>query len=242
MTLRTLAVTVLGLSVVTVAHALPTSQPVGPVSAPEAAEEAHPAHGELMAFLMESPEDEQALRGARVAILAADGVDGFDLQVPRRYLQERGAQVDVIVPRKAGSARTVGTRNPSGEAVEVVFDRYLDEVDPHAYHVVYLPGYRDAAPPLTDTATLAFVQQAVGAGVPVFAIGNGPLVLLQAGLLDQRRATGDAATFLRLALSRAAATDAPMVKDGSIYTSRDAFDLPPLMRQLIGELHKRIPK
>ena len=239
---RYLAVAALGLSFATAAHALPSMQTVRPAPEPEAVEQANPAHGALMAFLLESPEDEHGLRGARVAILAADGVDGFDLEVPRRHLQERGAHVDVIVPRKPGSVRTLGTRNPSGEAVEVTFDRYLDEVDPLAYHVVYLPGHRDAAPPMTDAATLAFVQQAVHAGLPVFAIGNGPLVLLQAGLLDQRRATGDAATFLRLALSTAAATDAPMVKDGSIYTSRDAFDLPQLMRQLIGELQKRIGK
>jgi putative intracellular protease/amidase len=67
-------------------------------------------------------------------------------------------------------------------------------------------------------------------------------VLLQAGLLERRRATGDAATFLRLALSNATATDAALVDDGSIYTSRDAFDMPLLMWRMVDELRERAPR
>jgi putative intracellular protease/amidase len=179
-----------------------------------------------------------------VAILASDGVDGFKLEVPRRYLAERGATVEVIVPRslqRGSGARTLVTVNPSGEEVEVSFDRFLDEADPLAYHAIYLPGHRGTPTTLGGSAGTGFIDRAVRAGRPVFANGNAPLLLLDAGLLERRRATGDASIFLRLALSNATAADAPLVKDGSIYTSRDAFDLPVMMRQLIDELRKRAP-
>jgi putative intracellular protease/amidase len=62
------------------------------------------------------------------------------------------------------------------------------------------------------------------------------LILLEAGLLDGRRATGEPATLLRLALSSAIAVDAPLVSAGAIHTSRDAFDLPALMQSLVDAL------
>lgn len=229
-------------------HAVPARPVERPVQEP-AAETPDPAHVELMRFLLGSPDEPGLLRGARVAILATDGVDGFNLEVPRRYLAERGAQVDVIVPRSAARAsgpatapRVLHTINPSGEEVEVGFDRFVDEVDPLAYQAVYLPGNRSGVPALNGPASVDFIASAVHAGRPLFAIGNAPLVLLEAGLLEHRRATGDATIFMRLALSNAAATDAPLVKDGAIHTSRDAFDIPVLMRQLIVELLKRAPQ
>ena len=226
------------------AAAIPGSQPIGSATEHGETQAPDPVHAQLMRFLLESADDPQELRGVRVAILASDGVDGFDLEVPRRHLVERGALVHVIAPRPvaAGSDRALHAINPSGEETQAAFDQFVDEADPRSYHAVYLPGHRIAAPALTSAASLAFLQQAVRSGRPVFAIGNAPLVLLQAGLLERRRATGDAETFLRLALSNATATDAPLVDDGSIYTSRDAFDMPLLMRRMVDELRERAPR
>jgi protease I len=240
---RWIALAALSFTALTAA-AVPMDRPIGPAAAPSHGEEADPVHARLLRFLLESAEDPQELRGVRVAILAADGVDGFDLEVPRRYLQERGAVVHVITPRPAvaGSERVLRAINPSGEETELGFDRFLDEADARAYDAVYLPGHRIQAQALAGATSLAFLQQAVRAGRPLFAIANAPLLLLQAGLLERRRATGDAATFLRLALSNATATDAPLVDDGSIYTSRDAFDLPLLMERMVDELRGRAPR
>jgi protease I len=224
------------------AYALPVDRPVGSTQEEARVEHADPAHMELMRFLLEAVEDPEALRGARVAIVATDGADGFDLEVPRQYLTERGATVHVIAARTVGAGSgALRVINPSGEEDMADVDRVLDEVDPLDYHAVYLPGYRVAAPAaMTGAVPRAFLQRAVHAGRPVFAIGNGPLVLLEAGLLERKRATGDAETFLRLALSSATATDAALVNDGPIYTSRNAFDMPLLVRQLVVELEKRM--
>jgi protease I len=240
-----IAAVAVAMSLSAVVHAVPVPQLIGPVPQVEANEEVNPAHVELMRFLLEAPEDAQVLRGARIAVLAADGVDGFDLEIPRRYLTDRGAKVDVIVPARAGEMRcerVLRSVNPSGEEDSASFELFIDEVDVRDYDALYLPGHRIATPAMTDAATLAFIQNAVHSGRPVFAIANAPLVLLQAGLLERRRATGDAATFLRLAVSHASATDAPLVEDGSIYTSRDAFDMPALMRELISEVRKRLAR
>jgi protease I len=248
-TKRCILAALLGLSLTGGAYALPVDRPIGSTDEEVHAGPADPVHMDLMRFLLEAVDDPQALRGARVAIVATHGVDGFDLEVPRRYLIERGATVHVIAAHAPnGAASGAAARNalevinPSGEELVSEVDRFMDDVDALDYHAVYLPGHRVAPAAMSGPAPRAFLQRAVHAGRPVFAIGNAPLALLEAGLLERKRATGDAATFLRLALSSAAATDAALVNDGPIHTSRNAFDMPVLVRQLVAELEKRLER
>jgi protease I len=221
----------------------------GPADPNKAAQETQEssAHPDLMRFLFQSVEDPQQLRGYRIAILVSDGVDGFDLAIPQRFLIERGASVQVIAPRPkvtrtAGSGPVVepstqiAVLNPSGEQDVATVDRFLDQVQARDFDAVYLPGNRALSREFDDSLSTRFLQQAVHAGKPIFATGNAALVLLAAGLLEQRRATGDATTLERLAASNAYATDAALVIDGPIYTSRDAFDMPALMERLVGRL------
>jgi protease I len=106
-----------------------------------------------MRFLFQPVEDANELQGYRVAILAVDGVDGFDLEVPRLFLAERGAAVNVIVPRwrqvlqaASGGAlirpkTQIAVLEPSGEEDTASFDRFVDQVRAQDYDVIYLPGY-----------------------------------------------------------------------------------------------------
>jgi protease I len=245
------AVLLLVMSLLGAAHAKPPeSLAIEPTGPGEAAAAVSP-HARLMQFLLQGVEDPDQLRGYRVAILAADGVDGFDLTVPRHFLMERGATVHVIVPRPAKALEAAGSGaivkpktqvavlDPSGEHDQAVFDRFVDQVQAQDYDVVYLPGNRGLSRELAQPPSVGFLQQAESAGTPIFAIGNGALALLAAGLLDERRATGDAATLERLATSSARATDAALVSDGPIHTSRHAFDMPALMENLIATLLTR---
>jgi len=177
------------------------------------------AHAELVRFLLQPVEDPNELRGYRVAILAADGVDGFDLQVPRLFLAERGATVNVIVPRSrqilqaTGSGAVIQAKTqiavlqPSGEKDTASFDRFVDQVRPEDYDVIYLPGHLGDGSGLTEPNSIAFLQAAARAGKPIFAAGNSPDALSKAGLLDR-----------------------------TAYASRDAFGMPALIDTLIATL------
>ena len=177
------------------------------------------AHAALVRFLLQPVEDPDELRGYRIAILAADGVDGFDLQVPRLFLAERGATVNVIVPRSrqvlqaTGSGAVIKAKTqiavlePSGEEDSASFDRFVDQVRPEDYDVIYLPGHPGDGSGLTEASSIAFLQGAARAGKPIFAAGNSPVALSKAGVLD--RAT---------------------------YASRDAFGMPGLIDTLIATL------
>jgi protease I len=205
-------------------------------------------HAQLMRFLMQPVEDPDRLRGYRIAILAADGVDGFDLEVPRSFLAERGATVHVIVPRPASASPAAGSGaptesdtqitvlEPSGEQHTASFDRFVDQVQSCEYDLVYLPANRtfSAELALAGPRSIVFLQQAAREGKAIFAAGNAALVLLKAGLLDNSAAPGDPRTLVNLS-STAAATEAPSVS-ALIYTGRDAFDMPVLMDNLIATL------
>jgi protease I len=181
------------------------------------------SHAQLVRFLLRPVEDPNQLHGYRVAILAADGVDGFDLEVPRTFLAERGATVHIIVPRAphvlqaAGSGAVIKPKTqievlePSGEQETASFDRFLDQVRAENYDVIYLPGHPGEANGFDDQgSSIMFLQEAVRAGKPIFAAGNSPDAVGKAGVLD-----------------------------GITYTSRDAFDMPALIDRLIATLLTR---
>jgi len=204
-------------------------------------------HAQLMRFLMQPVEDPNRLQGYRIAILAGDGVDGFDLDVPRRFLAERGAMVHVVVPRPAKDFQAAGSETPgepemeitvlapSGEEHTISFDQFVDQVQPCEYDLVYLPGNLTFSDRVAEQMSIAFLQQAVAESKPIFGMGNATLVLFKAGLIDGRSARGDQITVSFV--SAPATADAAAPANGrAIYTARDAFDMPVLMDELITAL------
>jgi deglycase len=205
-------------------------------------------HARLMRFLLQPVDDPDRLRGYRVAILAADGVDGFDLEVPRRFLAERGAMVHVIVPRPAKNVQGGGSGalrlakseirmlEPSGEQRSASFDRFIDQVQVCEYDIVYLASNRAIAGALAEPAGIAFLKQAAREAKPILATGNSAFVLFKAGLLDEGVTTGNPSLPASVTSSHPTASVLPPVNDALIYTNHDAFDMPVLMDNLIATL------
>ena len=201
-------------------------------------------HAQLMRFLMQPVEDPNRLQGYRIAILAGDGVDGFDLDVPRRFLAERGAMVHVVVPRPAKDFQAAGSETagepemeitvlePSGEEHTTSFDQFVDQVQPCEYDLVYLPGNLTFLDRVAEQMSIAFLQQAVAESKPIFGMGNATSVLFKAGLIDSRSARGDQIMVSPITTADGAAP----ASRRAIYTARDAFDMPVLMDELITAL------
>jgi putative intracellular protease/amidase len=220
-----------------------------PVETHRAAGTASP-HAQLMRFLMQPVDDPNQLRGYRIAILAADGVDGFDLDIPRRFLAERGAVVHVVVPRAAKEFQAassgallepqmrIAVLEPSGEELTAPFDQFVDQSQPCEYDLVYLPSNLTFSDPIAERLSLAFLQQIAANGKPIFAMGNATLVLFKAGLINNRTARAEQVT-VSLVSRPAAADDAAPWNYGVVYVGRDAFDMPSLMDELIARLHHR---
>lgn len=215
----------------------------GPATQTIRAEQSHAA---LMQFLLQQVDDPQQLNGYRVAILAADGVDGFDLEVPRHFLAERGATVHVIAARRGASHATgaadgnaardeITVVNPSGEPDSTAFDRFVDQVSAEDYDAIYLPGYQIFSDDLDRPSAAGFVQDAAHAGKSIFATGNSAVILLEAGLLTGGGTPPGGTPTPRLP----GKNEARPVGEGVVHTSRDAFDMPALIGKMIATLLAR---
>ena len=235
------------------AHAIaPGSVVIKPGESNRASRTGSP-HAQLMRFLMQPVEDPNRLRGYRIAILAADGVDGFDLEVPRNFLAERGALLHVVVPRPAKDVRATGSGalvepameimvlEPSGEEHTASFDRFVDQVQTCEYDLVYVPSNLTFPDHVAEQLSIAFLQQAAGEGKPIFAMGNAALVLFKAGLINNRTARADQAT-VSLVSPATTADEAAQPNHAVVYTGRDAFDIPVLMDELIAALRGHAPR
>jgi len=201
--------------------------------APEPETKASP-HQELMAFLLREPVDPERFAGKRVAIILGDGADAVTFQLARDYLQEQGAAVDVLTPRKIGEMHdvevAVSTWDYAGNERPALATAFLDETDPRSYALIYLPGNHPDAQSLEANAEVAqYAARAASAGKPLFAMGDASLMLARSNLLYGRHATGARGVQSFLVWAGVDVLDEPVVRDSLIYTSRDAFDLPRMM-------------
>ena len=127
-----------------------------------------------------------AIARSRIAILATNGFEQSELEVPLNKLRKKGATVDVI-SLEAGEIKGWDQKD-WGTAVPV--DRALADADPADYDALVLPGGQINPDVLrVEKAAIDFIKAFDGAGKPIAAICHAPWLLIEAGLMKGRRAT-----------------------------------------------------
>ncbi len=181
----------------------------------------------------------QPLRGKRVAILATDGFEQSELTEPRDALRKAGARTVVIAP-KAGSIR--GWRHGQwGDTVPV--DAVLADAQSEDYDALVLPGGVMSPDRLrTDPDAVAFVRAFFESEKPVGAICHGPIMLIEANVLRGGRhltSWPSLKTDIRNAGGRW--SDAEVVVDGDLVTSRKPDDIAAFNREVIARIADYAP-
>src|ERR1700716_1510499 len=149
------------------------------------------------------PDNPKRHAGRKVAVVATDGVEEIELTTVLHYFRSRGAQVDLIAPKKPSYPDFLGLQIPAMRETHIMtitfiatggwirFDRHLEDASAKDYDVVIIPGGVWNPDTLrNDAKAIGFVQAAAAAGKIVAAICHGPWVLSDAGLTRRRRATG----------------------------------------------------
>jgi len=174
------------------------------------------------------------LTDTAIAILATDGFEQSELTKPKSALEEAGATVHVVSP-ESGSIKG-WDQNDWGDAVDV--DKTLSEADAARYDALVLPGGQINPDKLRiDGDALAFVKAFAAAGKPIAAICHAPWLLVEAGLVDGRKATSYTSIRTDLRNAGADVQDQAVVKDEDgpfvLITSRNPDDLPAFNEAII---------
>jgi protease I len=188
------------------------------------------------------------LSGKTVAIIVAHEFEDIELLYPLLRLSEEGAGI-VVVPVREGlhprpyvEAKPVTGRFGHTVPIPVMGEgnRYtvgsIDELSTDEVDCLLFPGGYSPDALRLHEGTLALVRAYHARGKLLAAICHGPWVLISAGIMAGRRATGYVAVRDDLVNAGAEFVDVPAVRDGNIVTGRVPDDLPEFCHEIIKAL------
>lgn len=176
----------------------------------------------------------QELRGKRVAILAADGVERVELEQPRDELTAAGARTDLLSLEPGEIQAMDSDLEP---AITFTVDALVEDAAVRDYDLLLLPGGTVNPDKLrANEAAVKFVSDFVSSGKPVAAICHGPWTLVEAGVLGGRTVTCYPSIRTDLRNAGATVVDEEVVVDGNLITSRSPKDLEAFIDKAINAL------
>jgi protease I len=185
------------------------------------------------------------LTGKKVVIIVAQEFEDVELLYPVLRLSEEGAEIVVVPvneglhPRPYVEGKPVTGRfgHPVPIPVMAEGNRYrvsrFEELIAAEIDCVLFPGGYSPDALRLHAGTLELVRECHRQGKLLAAICHGPWVLISAGIMEGKRATGYIAVRDDLVNAGAEFIDVPAVRDGNILTGRVPDDLPEFCQEII---------
>ncbi len=173
------------------------------------------------------------LKGKKIAILAADGVEEVELKEPKQAAEQAGAAVEVI-SLKAGEIQAMN--HDLEPASKIPVDKTVTDASPDDYAGLILPGGTVNPDKLrVDGDAVRFVQGFFKTGKPVGAICHGPWLLVEADLVRGRTLTSYPSIRTDIRNAGGKVVDEEVVVDQGLVTSRNPDDLPAFCAKIVEE-------
>jgi protease I len=168
--------------------------------------------------------------GVRVAILADNGFEQDELTMPKRALDDAGAETKIVSPQKEV---VKGWKSKKwGDKLQV--DVPLDQANPDSFDALLLPGGVTNADSLRiQPDAVQFVKSFFTTGKPVAVICHGPWAIIEAGEARNRRMTSWPSLKTDLRNAGAEWVDQEVVVDGNLVSSRKPDDIPAFNSSMI---------
>lgn len=175
------------------------------------------------------------IAGKKVMILATNGFEQSELEVPRDRLKQAGAQVE-IVSLQDGEIKGWDMKD-WGRPVGV--DKTIDETAVDDYDALVLPGGQINPDLLrVDKRAVDFVRRFDGTGKTLAAVCHAPWLLIEAGCIKGRRVTSYKSIVTDVKNAGGLYEDKAPVIDGNLITARNPDDLEAFSKAIIEALEK----
>jgi len=178
------------------------------------------------------------LSGKKIAMIVANRYEDIELLFPILRLSEEGAEIlvatvgDDPVKGMFGHPVPIPVMADGNRYTTVPFEELsADDID-----CLLFPGGYSPDQVRLHQGTLDLVRECYQQGKLVTAICHGPWVLISAGIVRGKRATGYRAVHDDLVNAGAELVDVPAIRDGNIITGRVPDDLPEFCQEIIKAL------
>ena len=174
-------------------------------------------------------------KNKKVVIITAEAFEDEEVMYPIMRLHEEGFVVHIATK---DAKLVVGRLNFPLELMVRYYGKLVDakKLKTKDYDMVLIPGGFEAPDRVRQIPeVLLFVQKMYKEKKTVAAFCHGPWVLISAGLLKGKNATGYVGIKDDIVNAGAIYKDQPVVIDGNIITSRHPRDIGQFMKTLIAE-------
>lgn len=176
---------------------------------------------------------------AKILILATDGFEQSELEVPRDKLKEAGALVHVAAPKDRKDKKEIRGWKGKDWGTGVPVDRELSDASESFYDALVLPGGQMNPDLLRGNAeAMTLIKAFVNSGKPVAAICHAPWLLIEANAVRGRKATSYSSIKKDMINAGADWRDEPVVTDQGLVTSRNPDDLDAFVAKIIEEVEE----
>ena len=173
------------------------------------------------------------LSGKKIAILATNGFEQSELEVPREKLKAAGATVEVV--SLAGGEIKGWDKKDWGRPVKV--DKTLDQASASDYDAIVLPGGQINPDLLrVEPKALKFIKDIFNAKKVVAAVCHAPWLLVETGIAKGRKMTSYKSIKTDIVNAGAKWEDSQVVVDQGVITSRNPGDLEAFSAKIIEEV------
>lgn len=179
------------------------------------------------------------IKNAKILILATDGFEQSELEIPRDKLKAVAQLVHVAAPKERKNKDTITGWQNKDWGKPVAVDAELDEISASFYDAIVLPGGQMNPDSLRQNAkAMQLIRDFLAQGKTVAAICHAPWLLIEANAVRGRKATSYKSIKQDLINAGAKWVDEPAVSDEGIITSRSPEDLEAFVAKIIEEIEE----